>query len=221
MHPLPPCLQDRWAEGRGKEACSPPPSTHINTQECTNTPLHSGQTSCVTHMLNATYIWYSSIASTNCPHESKSVAFLKLACHFCIVLLTSDILAGRILATLSGQHSRGGDTSTRLRQSGDGVVNLVIRYPQTYSDTPTKPFLPAHPNFASAAERKSRLELGVRAFWYAGSHEWTATGCLFASIQNLWEVHHQVWNTCFFLFVFLIWFWVWCCMENKDRDFFM
>lgn len=35
-----------------------------------------------THMLNATYIWYSSIASTNCPHESKSVPFSKLACHF-------------------------------------------------------------------------------------------------------------------------------------------
>lgn len=34
------------------------------------------------HMLIATYIWYSSIASTNCPHESKSVPFLKLACHF-------------------------------------------------------------------------------------------------------------------------------------------
>lgn len=69
-----------------------------------------------THMLNATYIWYSSIASTNCPHESKSVPFLKLACHFWIVLLTSDILAGRILAALSGQHSRGGDSSTGLQR---------------------------------------------------------------------------------------------------------
>lgn len=69
-----------------------------------------------THMLNATYIWYSSIASTNCPHESKSVPFLKLACHFWIVLLTSDMLAGRILAALSGQHSRGGDSSTGLQR---------------------------------------------------------------------------------------------------------
>lgn len=68
------------------------------------------------HMLNATYIWYSSIASTNCPHESKSVPFLKLACHFWIVLLTSDMLAGRVLAALSEQHSRGGDSSTGLRR---------------------------------------------------------------------------------------------------------
>lgn len=77
-----------------------------------------------THMLNATYIWYSSIASTNCPHESKSVPFLKLACHFWIVLLTSDMLAGRILAALSGQHSRGGDSSTRLQQQAASSARL-------------------------------------------------------------------------------------------------
>lgn len=81
------------------------------------------------HMLNATYIWYSSIASTNCPHESKSVPFLKLACHFWMVLLTSDMLAGRILAALSGQHSRGGDSSTGLqlrRQRCSGQRGYVL-----------------------------------------------------------------------------------------------
>lgn len=97
-----------------------------------------------THMLNATYIWYSSIASTNCPHESKSVAFLKLACHFCTVLWTSDILAGRLLAALSGQHSRGGGSSTRLRRRRrrrrrySGVVDPAIRYPESRSDTPVR-----------------------------------------------------------------------------------
>lgn len=59
-----------------------------------------------------TYIWYSSIASTNCPHESKSVPFLKLACHFCRVLLTSDMLVGRVPAADSGQHSREQLSST-------------------------------------------------------------------------------------------------------------
>lgn len=78
------------------------------------------------HMLNATYIWYSSIASTNCPHESKSVPFLKLACHFWMVLLTSDMLAGRILAALSGQHSRGGGSSTGLRQRGSGQRRYLV-----------------------------------------------------------------------------------------------
>lgn len=53
--------------------------------------------SIIVHTVNwtglvATHIWYSSIASTNCPQESKSVPFLKLACHFCIVLLISVIL---------------------------------------------------------------------------------------------------------------------------------
>lgn len=69
----------------------------------------------IEHIWNATYIWYSSIASTNCPHESKSVPFLKLACHFWTVLLTSAMLAGRILAALSGQHSRASDSSTGLQ----------------------------------------------------------------------------------------------------------
>lgn len=108
------------------------------------------------HILNAAYIWYSSIASTNCPHESKSVPFLKLACHFCMVLLTSDMLAGRILAALSGQHSRAGASPTGLQlwrrrlwlgQRGEVFSRLGQ----------TKPFLPAHPNFSSATERKSRL----------------------------------------------------------------
>lgn len=90
------------------------------------------------HMLNATYIWYSSIASTNCPHESKSVPFLKLACHFWMVLLTSDMLAGRILAALSGQHSRGGDASTGLqlrRQRCSGQRGyLLAKRAQWHSD---------------------------------------------------------------------------------------
>lgn len=104
---LPPCRpQRRWIEkGEAEKMHAAPRGAQ-------------GRASCVEriHMLNATYIWYSSIASTNCPHESKSVPFLKLACHFWTVLLTSDMLAGRILAALSGQHSRGGDSSTRQRR---------------------------------------------------------------------------------------------------------
>lgn len=65
-----------------------------------------------TSRAHATYIRYSSTASTNCPHESKSAAFLKLACHFWTDLLTSDMLAGR---ALSGRRSRGRGSSAGLR----------------------------------------------------------------------------------------------------------
>lgn len=108
--PLPhihPCIQDRCAtRRRGGNFALGVPGWIKPAVKRSNTRAH---------ILNATYIWYSSIASTNCPHESKSVPFLKLACHFCMVLLTSDMLAGRILAALSRQHSRAGDSSTGLQ----------------------------------------------------------------------------------------------------------
>lgn len=88
------------------------------------------------HMLNVTYIWYSSIASTNCPQESKSVPFLKLACHFWIVLLTSDMLAGRILAALSGQHSRGGGSSTGLQRRWQRRLQAGSLLLRSRTDTP-------------------------------------------------------------------------------------
>lgn len=104
-----PCIQDRCAtrrKRRGGICC--PGVAGVVKPAMKRSNAHA-------YMLNATYIWYSSIASTNCPHESKSVPFLKLACHFCTVLLTSDMLAGWMLAALSGQHSRGGDSSTGLQ----------------------------------------------------------------------------------------------------------
>lgn len=64
-----------------------------------------------------TYIWYSSIASTNCPHESKSEPFLKLACHFWIVLFTSDILSGGIVRRRSQDSiSEEGGSSAGLQR---------------------------------------------------------------------------------------------------------
>ena len=123
MHPHADRLQDRGGlRGEKREACRPALCCCCCRCSCVCVRVRVCVCVCVcvraerTHMLNATYIWYSSIASTNCPHESKSVPFLKLACHFWIVLLTSDMLAGRVLAALSGQHSRGGDSSTGLRR---------------------------------------------------------------------------------------------------------
>lgn len=130
-------------------------------------------------MLNPTYIWYSSIASTNCPHESKSVPFLKLACHFWIVLLTSDIVAGRVLVALSGQHSREGESWTGLPAAAAAASNrLSTVHRRTDGDRwhPDQAFSVS--DIASAGDRKSRLVLGVRTFWDTGWPEWTATGCL-------------------------------------------
>lgn len=117
-------------------------------------------------MLMATYIWYSSIASTNCPHESKSVPFLKLACHLCMVLLTSDILAGRIIAALSGQHSRGGDSSTGLQRRRRRRPGFLLIQRRTVTPRPS-PFclltLISHPQQkGSPAWRSGCARFGTR-----------------------------------------------------------
>lgn len=127
-HPpqIPPRIQDRCATTREKarEKYVAPGGEEGGVQGWLKPAVK--RSNAHAHMLNATYIWYSSIASTNCPHESKSVPFLKLACHFWMVLLTSDMLAGRILAALSGQHSRGGGSSTGLRQRGSGQRRYLL-----------------------------------------------------------------------------------------------
>lgn len=180
MHPLVSFVgyfcrfQERWMDEKGEEkkkkkkACPPAQCSRIN-QLCGD----PGYTCW-------TYIWYSSIASTNCPHESKSVPFLKLACHFCTVLLTSDMLAGRIPAALSGQHSRGGDSSAGLelqrRQPGCVLSGGATDRPVTPRPSPFCLLtLISHPQQRGSPAWK----LGVRAFQDAGSPEWTATGCLF------------------------------------------
>lgn len=138
-----------------------------------------------THMLNATYIWYSSIASTNCPQESKSVAFLKLACHFWTVLLTSDMLAGWRLAALSGQHSRGGGSSTGASAAAVQAVTAAssarLSAVQSRTDTPVTPrpspfcllTLISHPQETGSPARSA----GCARFGTRGRSGWTATGC--------------------------------------------
>lgn len=127
-----------------------------------------------THMLNATYIWYSSMASTNWPQESKSVAFLKLACHFWTILVTSDMVAGRIQAALSEQHIRWGRSSTgiqlwlqrqqrRSRQPSSPPSRGAHR-PVTARPSPFWPFIPlSHPQHrGSPAWRLQELHRGAR-----------------------------------------------------------
>lgn len=74
------------------------------------------------HVLDATYIWYSSIASTNWPHESKSVPFLKLACHFWTVLWTSDMMLG----PGGGGGSQGCIAEGGGGRKGDGGLQAEI-----------------------------------------------------------------------------------------------
>lgn len=133
------------------------------------------------HILNATYIWYSSIASTNCPQESKSVPFLKLACHFCMVLLTSDMLAGRILAALSGQHSRAGDSSTGLQlwrrwcfgQHGYVVSRLAVTHRPSPSCLLTLMLHPRQKGSPACSPRCARF--GARCRTIGGSNRMLVT----------------------------------------------
>lgn len=126
----------------------------------------------IIHMLIvATYIWYSSIASTNCPHESKSVPFLKLACHFWIVLLTSDIFTGRSQVSIADSINVN-VCSSKLRPLQHRRLPGYVLSGGTQRNRwhPDQALLPAHPNIASVSQRKSRLS-GVRTFWKTGSPE--------------------------------------------------
>ena len=101
-----------------------------------------------------TYIWYSSIASTNCPHESKSVPLLKLACHFWIVLLTSDIFTHSLCEVLSGL------ASPMLLYKACSIVVRQVRtvsegVPLCWKQPATKPLLLGQ-CIASGTDRKSR-----------------------------------------------------------------
>ena len=138
------------------------------------------------HMLNSTYMWYSSIASTNCPHESKSVAFLKLQSHFCTVLLTSDMLAGAGVLCSQGSIAEE-EAPPRGGGGGRGVVRQVglllqlrrLTHTQTHTDThsgdtPTKPFLSDPPGHRGSPAWNS----GVRAIRDAGSPGWIEAVCL-------------------------------------------
>ena len=113
---------------------------------------------------DATYIWYSSMASTNCPQESKSVPFVKLACHFWIVLLTSDMFTGwsctrrfRLASPIWATMSLAGtlypsSCATVLRLSHKPVIGLPI------VDTVTIPSM-FSPKPLSVNEWKSRLSI--------------------------------------------------------------